>query len=268
MKRTHKILLLSLISLLITPVYAQYYEWQKPVQQNEEVIGIVTKEVEAGSIWYTQRGYYDNGLTYKDKRVNKTDLELYNILDMEASGRCITGYYGEKAKRESHRIALRNFTSSIGENRVDHPEAYQYELVKTYKLSATIVLPAKQQVAPKVEPLKQAITKALQDVREGSRLALDQIKIVNGDKEDFKDKIVEILLDEGYKVVAKDYLEKLYEEQQAQQSGIYNDRTTVQENNFSAVGYYINVKKTETAIKVQVINVSTGEYEANVTINL
>ena len=68
-------------------------------------------------------------------------------------------------------------------------------------------------------------------------------------------------------VVAKEYLDKLYEEQQAQQSGIYNDNTTVKDNNFSAVGYYINVKITETSLRVQVINVSTGEYEGNATVN-
>ena len=76
-----------------------------------------------------------------------------------------------------------------------------------------------------------------------------------------------MLLDKGYRVVAKDYLEKLYEEQEAQQSGIYNERTTVQENNFSGVGYYINVNVTETFVRVQVVNVSTGEYEGNATVN-
>jgi len=68
-------------------------------------------------------------------------------------------------------------------------------------------------------------------------------------------------------VVAKEQLEKLYREQQDQQSGIYNPNTTVQDNNFSAVGYYINVKVTETSIRVQVVNVSTGEYEGNATVN-
>ena len=76
-----------------------------------------------------------------------------------------------------------------------------------------------------------------------------------------------ILLNKGYRVVAKEYFEKLYQEQQDQQSGIYNEKTTVQENNFSAVGYYINVKVTETFVRVQVVNVSTGEYEGNATVN-
>ena len=34
-----------------------------------------------------------------------------------------------------------------------------------------------------------------------------------------------------------------------------------------AVGYYINVKVTETSLRVQVVNVSTGEYEGNATVN-
>ena len=118
------------------------------------------------------------------------------------------------------------------------------------------------------ESLSQALNKALRNVREGSRMAIDQVTVISGmDRGEFKDQLIDVLLDKGYKVVAKEYLEKLYEEQQAQQSGIYNDRTTIQENNFSAVGYYINVKVTETSLRVQVVNVSTGEYEGNATVN-
>ena len=118
------------------------------------------------------------------------------------------------------------------------------------------------------ESVSPGIDKAFRNVREGSRIAIDQVTVLNGmNKEEMKDQIIDILLDKGFKVVAKEYLEKLYEEQQSQQSGIYNDRTTVQENNFSAVGYYVNVKVTETSLRVQVINVSTGEYEGNATIN-
>jgi len=116
--------------------------------------------------------------------------------------------------------------------------------------------------------LSQAINKALRNVREGSRMAIDQVSVpYSMDKDDLKDQLLDVLLDKGYRVVAKDYLEKLYEEQEAQQSGIYNDKTTVQENNFSAVGYYINVKVTEASLRVQVVNVSTGEYEGNATVN-
>lgn len=68
-------------------------------------------------------------------------------------------------------------------------------------------------------------------------------------------------------MVAKEQLEKLYQEQQGQQSGIYNDKTTVQSNNFTAVGYYLTARITPEYIQIQVVNVSTGEIEGDVTEN-
>ena len=121
-----------------------------------------------------------------------------------------------------------------------------------------------------MENLSKAMDKAFRNVREGSRVAIDMVTVSGGvsiNREDLKDQIIDALLDKGYKVVAKDYLEKMYEEQEAQQSGIYNESTTVKPDNFSAVGYYINVKVTETSLRVQVVNVSTGEYEGNATVN-
>ena len=38
--------------------------------------------------------------------------------------------------------------------------------------------------------------------------------------------------------------------------------------NFKAVDYYLSVLITEEYVQVQVVNVSTGEYEGNVTVNL
>jgi len=68
-------------------------------------------------------------------------------------------------------------------------------------------------------------------------------------------------MDKGYRIVAKEYLERLYNEQKSQQSGIFNESTTAQENNFSAVGYFISVWEIFDSFKVQVVNVSTGEFE-------
>jgi len=48
----------------------------------------------------------------------------------------------------------------------------------------------------------------------------------------------------------------------------YNEETTVEGNNFTAVGYFISARITEEYIQVQVVNVSTGEFEGNVTVNL
>lgn len=118
------------------------------------------------------------------------------------------------------------------------------------------------------ENLSQVSQKALRNVVEGSRIAIDNVSAIgDNDKEYYKDKCIDILVKKGYKVVAKEYLEKLYEEQKQQQSEIYNSSTTVQDNNFSAVGYFVNIKITENSLRVQVINVSTGEYEGNATIN-
>lgn len=119
--------------------------------------------------------------------------------------------------------------------------------------------------------LSRAMEKSLRNLRDGSRVAIDNVNVTGTtriDRDYLKDLVIDGLLEQGLKVVAKEYLERLYSEQQNQQSGIYNDRTTVQENNFTAVGYYINVKVTATTLRVQVINVSTGEYEGNVTIKL
>lgn len=119
--------------------------------------------------------------------------------------------------------------------------------------------------------LNKAFDKALMNIREGSRFSIDNVTI-SGDitseinKESVKDNVIDVLLDKGYKVVAKEYLERLYQEQQVQQSGIYNENTVVQENNLSAVGYFLNIKITDESLRVQVVNVSTGEYEGNATI--
>ena len=124
--------------------------------------------------------------------------------------------------------------------------------------------------SPVVQKLIEAINKATREIDEGNRFALDKLTITDGqtDKEKTKGQIVDLLLGKGYKVVAKESLEKLYNEQQGQQSGIYNPNTTVEGNNFTAVGYYISVRITEEYVQVQVVNVSTGEYEGNVTENL
>lgn len=118
--------------------------------------------------------------------------------------------------------------------------------------------------------LFNAINQATREIDEGNRFALDKLTITDGqtDKEKTKGQIVDYLLGKGYKVVAKEHLEKLYREQQDQQSGIYNEETTVEGNNFTAVGYFISARITEEYIQVQVVNVSTAEYEGNVTVNL
>lgn len=116
------------------------------------------------------------------------------------------------------------------------------------------------------QKLYEAIGKATREIDEDSRFAIDKVSVTDEktDKEKTRAQIINCLLGKGYKVVAKEQLQKLYKEQQSQQSGIYNTETTVQENNFSAVSYYITVRITVEYVQVQVVNVSTGEYVGNV----
>lgn len=259
MEKTKKILMAAIMIILSSPkMNAQTYEWQKPVQKGEKELELVLDTVYAGP--YSEYGYQRN----EDYRETWSGEQLYK-------------HMYDKIKEsigEAHPdFSLRQFKSreeliKTGEYYNDsYSDLWFRSYQKFYYTSAIIVIPDAPK--PVENPLSKAIDKVLMEVREGSRIALDQIRVPTGtDKEEYKDQVVELLLDKGFKVVAKEYLEKLYEEQQNQQSGIYNDRTTVQENNFSAVGYYLNVKLTETALRVQVINVSTGEYEGNVTIKL
>lgn len=253
MKTTKRILLITIMMVLsIQTMQAQTYEWQKPMQSTEIYKGTINGHTPAGYAFYN-----NNGRLVEDERVTYSIENLYSRLENSARDK-----YGNN-------IALRQFKVNINEKDDVLYQSNGYAYYRSYEYSAIVVVPTPpQKQVPKANPLTQALNKALQNIREGSRLALDQIRVVSGtDKEDFKDKIIEVLLDNGYKVVAKEQLEKLYKEQQDQLSGLYNENTTVQGNNFSAVGYFINVKVTDTSIRVQVVNVSTGEYEGNATVN-
>lgn len=118
--------------------------------------------------------------------------------------------------------------------------------------------------------LYDAIQKATATIEEECRFAIEKIVITDqqSDKENIKSQIVDLLLKKGHKVVAKEYLENLYKEQQGQQSGIYNDKTTIESNNFTASGYYLRARITEEYVLIEVINVSTGEFEGNVSVEL
>ena len=105
--------------------------------------------------------------------------------------------------------------------------------------------------SPVVQKLIEAINKATREIDEGNRFAIDKLTITDGqtDKEKTKGQIVDLLLGKGYKVVAKEYF-------------------TTEEYHHTALGYYISVRITEEYVQVQVVNVSTGEFEGNVTENL
>ncbi len=246
-----KLLLAAMIMVLSMPTMnAQTYEWQKPPKEGEKEVEMIIDTIVAGYIII-----YSDGQT-TDERITYSVEQQYKHMYDKVKRRLGDTY---------PQFSLRQFKSRT-EEKLD----WCYSIVsydKYYFTSAILVVPDTPK--PTEQPLSKAIDKALMEVREGSRIAIDQIRVPTGtDRAEYEDEVVELLIDKGFKVVAKGYMEKLYEEQQSQQSGIYNERTTVQENNFSAVGYYMNVKLTETTLRVQVINVSTGEYDGNVTIQL
>lgn len=118
--------------------------------------------------------------------------------------------------------------------------------------------------------LYDAMQKATSTIEEESRFAIEKVVITDqqSDKENVKSQITNLLLNKGHKVVAKEYLENLYKEQQGQQSGIYNDKTTIESNNFTATGYYLRARITEEYVLIEVVNVSTGEFEGNISVEL
>ena len=251
-------------------------EFKQAPKNTEVVIGVVTKEIAGGNKysgyeWEPEYDYvgsdrkgnpiYNGGWVYTgevDYTKNYTEEQLFEKLKNDAD---------KKYKETNPQFLLRNFKwerkSSYDAGFGSRQSIYTY----TYICSASVVVSDPKEEAK--EKLSSVIDKAFRNVREGSRIAIDQITVWSEiNKEDYKDNLIDILLNKGYKVLAKEYLEKLYEEQQAQQSGKYNDQTVAQIGNFTGIGYYLNVKVTETTLRVQVINVSTGEYEGNVIVNL
>lgn len=233
-----KVLLTTVISLMMCMgVYAQaYLDALHAPKANERVLGTI-------SVKYNE--------------YNKPEYDSYGTMD---------NWHGcllNKARKEyGSRVFIRDMQVGSFFRRANYGNTYYG--------------PATGKVVCKINPdeesrekLPLAINRAMVNVPEGSRLAIDQITITSGmDSENLKDQLIDVLLEKGYRVVAKEYLQKLYEEQEDQlKSGLYNPDTTVEGSNFSAVGYFINVKVTDTSIRVQIVNVSTGEYEGNATVN-
>lgn len=239
MKKVKKFFMAALLAGVCSLGYGQDYLGAP--KANEKVIGSISTEIP----------YYENGKKVSNGNSGWTVSKLDWYMSLL-----------EKAKQEYP-------TKSVDIRNMEVGSYYNADWGGRYHSPAVgKVVDLKDPETQTYSNLSQALNKALRNVREGSRLAIDQVSVpYSMEKETLKDQLLDLLLDKGYKVIAKDYLDKLYEEQQAQQSGIYNDNTTVQDNNFSAVGYYINVKVTETSLRVQVVNVSTGEYEGNATVN-
>lgn len=111
------------------------------------------------------------------------------------------------------------------------------------------------------EALASATDKALESVPSGSRIAFNKISApADISKSDVKAQILESLIDNNYKVVAKEYFETIKDELEDQRGGQYSERTKVKDNNLSASGYLLDCKIDASVIRIYIINVSTGEY--------
>lgn len=241
MKKATKFFIVALLAGMSSFGYAQdYLDLPK---RNEKVLGTI-------SIQQTiQKGFEEYGY----KSTGSKD-DWYNELLKQAKQK----YAGKNVRIRELKVGT---YSGSGFNGYEYEDCYYGPAVGT----VVYIIDPEKESRNKLLP---AINKAMLNVPEGSRTAIDQVTVTSRmNSEELKDQLIDVLLDKGYRVVAKEHLEKLYREQQDQQSGIYNESTTVQESNFSAVGYFINVKVTETSIRVQVVNVSTGEYEGNATVN-
>ena len=206
-----------------------------------------------------------NAQDYSKAKKHPSKTEVVLSTNMQTS----KGYDSEQA---GYKAALREAQRAYPEKNVEIRDMRQGDLKVNQGGSVSYCYRYTIVEVPSVlsQKLYDAITKATKDIEEGNRFEFDKVTITDRsiDKEKIKGQIVDMLLDKGYKVVAKESIEKLYKEQQGQQSGIYNEETVVESNKFTAVGYYLTVRITEEYVQVQVVNVTTGEFEGNVTENL
>ncbi len=225
--KTNRIIIMALAMLLGIGSVAAQEDYSKAQTAPQSKEAVLTKEARTRSGYSNMQSAYKAALREAKQANPKRDVGIRNL--------------------------------SKGEVKVNSDGS-----VSNYYTYTVVELPG--MVAQK---MYEAIGKATRTIDDDSRFAISKISVTDGntDKEKVKGQAVDYLIGKGYKVVAKEYLEKLYNEQKGQQSGIYNEKTTVKGNNFSAVGYYITIRITEEYVQVQVVNVSTGEYDGNAIVN-
>jgi hypothetical protein len=112
-----------------------------------------------------------------------------------------------------------------------------------------------------------AMNRALMNVNEGARVSLGQVQVPTSlNSSAVRDFFVDMLLEKGFRVVARAQLERLLEEQDLQHGGGFNERTIARADNLTAVGFFLDVRVTDNSVRVRAINVSTGEYVGNATV--
>lgn len=244
-----KKVLLAMVLVVMTHFASNAQDcWTCKPEKYERVLGSISTSFSASFHYRTDPNRYNNGYSSQ---------ELYNILINKAKQEY--PYHSNLMIREANIEWVGQCSGDCDYNTWSYNGTFSVVEEDTK---------AKTEISAR-EKLYQSVTKALVNIPNGARMAIDKISVPYSlSSDDFKDQLLDILIDKGYRVVAKEYLQKLYQEQQDQlNSGLYNPDTTVEGSKFSAVGYFINVKVTETSIRVQVVNVSTGEYEGNATVN-
>lgn len=84
-----------------------------------------------------------------------------------------------------------------------------------------------------LEPnIRYYLNEAIRNAKDGSKIALNQILSMGGTDENLKVQLLDILFDEGFRVVSISYAD-----------------------------YYINVKMNDNSLQIQMVNAVTGEYE-------
>lgn len=85
-----------------------------------------------------------------------------------------------------------------------------------------------------LEPnIRYYLNEAIRSANDGSRIALNQISFMGGADESLENQLMDILFDEGFRVV----------------------------NSISNADYYINVKMDDNSLQIRMVNAVTGEYE-------
>ena len=169
-----------MLMMLSTPVmFAQEVkklEFEKDPLPTEKVIGSITNNESGGILWNRDKVIVTTGEYDQRKYYNKE--QLYERLKGAAEN---------KYKEQYPKFSLRNFKYTRDRTDMGNHDYYSYHC------SALVVI--LDPIAAANENLSKALDKALIEVREGSRVAIDQIKVINGiDKEEYKDQVIEILL--------------------------------------------------------------------------
>ena len=235
-------------------------------RENERVIGTVSNEFITRNTYSSEGGYarlWEKAIRQFPNR----NIALRNYWTTSRSGNSQV----RTARAPGWFEAIHNSSAQVVE--IIPPPPPQQHIVEELRNTINRVRVDEEIVPPPPAPLTReqafanAMSRALMNVNEGARVALMQVQVpANVDRDVVRDFFVDMLIDRGYRVIARAQLERLLEEQELQHGGGFNERTIARTDNLSAVGFFLDVRVTENSVRVRAINVSTGEYVGNATV--